>query len=272
MPGATLRHLLAHASGYAPERPMRAAAPGTRRIYSNVGIERAADLVEPTRPTCRSRGTSPRPCCGRCSMARPILPGSPARDGRSSTVADLARVVHELLAPTGLLAAPTLRRRWRRCSTPGCAACCPASARRTRTTGASASRSAGTSRRTGRARQLAAHLRALRPERHDALGRPGRRSSASSRSPTATSARGPPRPGPPCPTPSSPPTHERFWYRIVGIPARSGVSVPEAGLDRADVGGGEARAEARRPEPGELDQPYHPLALARPRRQQLDHL
>jgi CubicO group peptidase (beta-lactamase class C family) len=106
VPGATLRHLLAHASGYAPERPMRAAAPGTRRIYSNAGIERAGALVEaaagmPFASYLDEAVFAP------LRLRTTSLPGSPARDGVSS-VADLARVVHELLAPTGLLSAPTL--------------------------------------------------------------------------------------------------------------------------------------------------------------------
>jgi CubicO group peptidase (beta-lactamase class C family) len=106
VPGATLRHLLAHASGYAPERPMRAAAPATRRIYSNVGIERAAALVE-------AGAGMPFASYLDEAVARPLrlrattLPGSAARDG-VSTVADLARVLHELLSPTGLLSAQTL--------------------------------------------------------------------------------------------------------------------------------------------------------------------
>lgn len=42
-PGATLRHLLAHASGYGFDSDATVlAAPGTRRIYSNRGIEEAA--------------------------------------------------------------------------------------------------------------------------------------------------------------------------------------------------------------------------------------
>ena len=107
VPGATLRHLLAHASGYAPERPMRAAAPGTRRIYSNVGIERAGALVE-------AATDMPFATYLAEAVATPLrlkattLPGSPARDG-VSTVADLARVVHELLSPTGLVSSQTLR-------------------------------------------------------------------------------------------------------------------------------------------------------------------
>jgi CubicO group peptidase (beta-lactamase class C family) len=106
VPGATLRHLLSHASGYAPERPMRAAAVGTRRIYSNVGIERAATLVEQATDMPFADYLDEavlRPL----KMSATTLSGSPARDGRSS-VADLARVLHELLAPTGLLAAETM--------------------------------------------------------------------------------------------------------------------------------------------------------------------
>jgi CubicO group peptidase (beta-lactamase class C family) len=44
--GATLRHLLAHAAGYPFDGRTPVAAPGTRRIYSNTGIELAAGLVE----------------------------------------------------------------------------------------------------------------------------------------------------------------------------------------------------------------------------------
>jgi CubicO group peptidase (beta-lactamase class C family) len=44
-PGATLRHLLAHASGLPVEAGAPIARPGTRRIYSNYGFEVAAALV-----------------------------------------------------------------------------------------------------------------------------------------------------------------------------------------------------------------------------------
>jgi CubicO group peptidase (beta-lactamase class C family) len=104
LPGATLRHLLAHASGVAPDRPQRAFAPGQRRVYSNVGIELAAELVE--------RGTGMpfgrylhEAVCQPLQLTATTLSGSPARDGVAS-VADLARVGHELLASTGLLGAP----------------------------------------------------------------------------------------------------------------------------------------------------------------------
>jgi len=45
-PGATVRHLLAHASGLGPEAGPPVEAPGTRRIYSNAGYEALAGLLE----------------------------------------------------------------------------------------------------------------------------------------------------------------------------------------------------------------------------------
>jgi CubicO group peptidase (beta-lactamase class C family) len=44
-PGATVRHLLAHASGLAFEGDAILAQPGTRRIYSNPGFDRLGELV-----------------------------------------------------------------------------------------------------------------------------------------------------------------------------------------------------------------------------------
>ena len=41
--GVTLRHLLAHAGGFGFDGDEPIAAPARRRIYSNTGIERAAD-------------------------------------------------------------------------------------------------------------------------------------------------------------------------------------------------------------------------------------
>jgi CubicO group peptidase (beta-lactamase class C family) len=104
LPGATLRHLLAHASGLAPERPLRSFPPAQRRVYSNVGIEFAARLVEDATDLPFAAYLDE-------ALVRPLgltgtaLSGSPARDG-VSTVADLARVAHELLSSTGLLSAP----------------------------------------------------------------------------------------------------------------------------------------------------------------------
>lgn len=106
LPGATLRHLLAHASGVAPERPLRSFAPGQRRVYSNVGIEMAAEHVARAADIAFPQYFTE-------ALVRPLeltgtsLPGSPARDGLAS-VTDLGRVAAELLAPTGLLSAGML--------------------------------------------------------------------------------------------------------------------------------------------------------------------
>ena len=42
-PGSTLRHLLSHASGLAIDSDRILARPGTRRVYSNRGIDLAAE-------------------------------------------------------------------------------------------------------------------------------------------------------------------------------------------------------------------------------------
>jgi CubicO group peptidase (beta-lactamase class C family) len=106
IPGATLRHLLSHASGLAPERPLRSFAPGVRRVYSNVGIELASKLVE-------SAVGMPFGSYFTEALVTPLglgstsLPGSPARDGIAS-VQDIARVMQEVLTPKGFLHASTL--------------------------------------------------------------------------------------------------------------------------------------------------------------------
>ncbi|MGB8405356.1 MAG: serine hydrolase, partial [Mycobacterium sp.] len=45
-PGATIRHLLAHASGLSMLSDDVIAAPGTRRVYSNVGFAALARVIE----------------------------------------------------------------------------------------------------------------------------------------------------------------------------------------------------------------------------------
>lgn len=105
-PGSTLRHLMAHTSGYGFESGAQAvAAPGTRRIYSNRGIEEAAALLEraagmPFATYLDEAVLSP------LGLAGTDPAGSPAF-GYRSTVEDLATFASELLAPT-LLAAQTL--------------------------------------------------------------------------------------------------------------------------------------------------------------------
>lgn len=96
--GATLRHLLAHASGLGPDGDTVLSPPGRRRIYSNRGIEVAADLVAtrtgvPFGDLLQQRVLDP------LGMTGTVLDGSPAHAGRGP-VADLARLGRELLRPT----------------------------------------------------------------------------------------------------------------------------------------------------------------------------
>jgi CubicO group peptidase (beta-lactamase class C family) len=106
LPGATLAHLLSHASGLAPQKMLRSFAPATRRVYSNIGIELAGELVAaavemPFADYAQQALLTP------LGLTDTSLTGSPAKDG-VSTVADVARVVAELLNPTSLLHPSTL--------------------------------------------------------------------------------------------------------------------------------------------------------------------
>jgi CubicO group peptidase (beta-lactamase class C family) len=106
-PGATLEHLLAHASGLAPDNDTVLAAPGTRRIYSNRGFEVAADHLA-------ARAGMPfgeylvAGVIEPLGLAGTTLDGSPAA-GAAGTIGDLMRLGRELLAPT-LVSAETVVR------------------------------------------------------------------------------------------------------------------------------------------------------------------
>jgi CubicO group peptidase (beta-lactamase class C family) len=102
--GATLRHLLAHASGLPVDGEQPIAEPGRRRIYSNTGIELAAGLLE-------ERAGMPFADYFAQAVALPLglsgrLAGSPAHAYRG-LLDDLLAVGRELLRPT-LVAAETL--------------------------------------------------------------------------------------------------------------------------------------------------------------------
>lgn len=99
-PGSTVRHLLAHASGMAPDRAIRAAEPGTRRIYSNAGFEALGEHVAAAAGMTFAEYFD-QALCEPLGLASTGLAGSPAYSA-TSTVADLARVVIELLNPTVL--------------------------------------------------------------------------------------------------------------------------------------------------------------------------
>jgi CubicO group peptidase (beta-lactamase class C family) len=97
-PGATLRHLLAHAGGYAFDTSEVQAEPGSRRIYSNTGIEVAADHLAvaagmPYEHYQREAVLDP------LGMTSTFLDGSPAH-GLHSCVDDLLALADQLLRPT----------------------------------------------------------------------------------------------------------------------------------------------------------------------------
>ena len=104
-PGSTLRHLLAHASGLGRDSDQVQAPAGTRRLYSNRGIEVAAETVAaaagmPFTDYLAAGVLEP------LGLSATTLEGSPA-SGALGPLADLVRVGGELLAPT-LLSAPTM--------------------------------------------------------------------------------------------------------------------------------------------------------------------
>lgn len=104
--GSTVRHLLAHAAGYDFDSDRIVAEVGTRRVYSNVGIERYAEHLAARTGMSYSEYL-------RIGVLEPLglasteLYGSPAQGMRSS-VADVSALAAELMRPT-LVSADTLR-------------------------------------------------------------------------------------------------------------------------------------------------------------------
>lgn len=102
----TLRHLLSHASGLAPERRRRGADVGVRRIYSNTGYDLIGELVADATGIdfgdylAEAVFTPLR-------MSTASLDGSPAFAGTAS-VTDMQALIGELLTPSGLLHPDTL--------------------------------------------------------------------------------------------------------------------------------------------------------------------
>src|SRR5581483_8608535 len=102
--GSTVRHLLAHASGLPPDEGPPLMAPEKRRIYSNFGIELAAERVA-------ERAGMPFADYLRAAVLDPLqlsgaLHGSPAW-GYRGPLDDLLKLGRELLGPT-LVAHETL--------------------------------------------------------------------------------------------------------------------------------------------------------------------
>lgn len=96
-PGATVEHLLAHASGLAFDDENVAAEVATARIYSNAGYAVLARHL--TEATGIAFGEYLRDAvCAPLGMTATSLDG-PAGHGATSTVADLVAFATELLAP-----------------------------------------------------------------------------------------------------------------------------------------------------------------------------
>ena len=102
-PGATVRHLLAHASGLGPEPGPPLAVPGERRIYSNVGYEVLADLIT---ERCGMPFTDylGQGVLEPLRMANTVLeadtPSGPAAAGLVGPLVDLLALGREWSAPT----------------------------------------------------------------------------------------------------------------------------------------------------------------------------
>lgn len=106
-PGATVAHLLAHASGLSPSGDSVLALPGRRRIYSNAGFEILGELVA-------ARSGIPFDVYLREAVLEPLgmgaarlAPGASPAAGMFGTAGDLLALARELLSPT-LVAAETL--------------------------------------------------------------------------------------------------------------------------------------------------------------------
>ena len=95
-PGSTVRHLLAHASGLPFKGEAPIAKPGQRRIYSNTGFERLAELLAEAAemPFAEYLAQAVFEPIG----ARATLRGSPAADVHG-TLDDMLRLAQELLEP-----------------------------------------------------------------------------------------------------------------------------------------------------------------------------
>ena len=97
-PGSTVRHLLAHASGFAFDEPRVLAAPGARRIYSNVGIDVATAFACARTPSEDVGALLRDRVLGPLQLTGTTMQGPPSH-GAVGPVQDLARLAGELLAP-----------------------------------------------------------------------------------------------------------------------------------------------------------------------------
>ncbi|HVQ50117.1 MAG TPA: serine hydrolase domain-containing protein [Mycobacterium sp.] len=100
-PGSTVRHLLAHASGYAMHSAEVMAKPGQRRVYSNYGFQVLAETIEQTSGIAFGRYLA-EAVFEPLGMTDSSLKGGAeaAGFGATSTIADLAAFAADLLRPS----------------------------------------------------------------------------------------------------------------------------------------------------------------------------
>lgn len=96
--GATIRHLLSHASGLGLDGDAVLSRPGRRRIYSNRGIEIVAETVA-ARTGKPFEQLLDEDVCRPLGLLHTRLDGSPAR-GAVGPLRDLVTLAVELLEPT----------------------------------------------------------------------------------------------------------------------------------------------------------------------------
>jgi CubicO group peptidase (beta-lactamase class C family) len=99
--GSTVRHLLAHATGYSMNSPELMAQPGKRRVYSNYGFQVLAEITEQASGIEFGQYLA-EAVLEPLGMADTSLDGgaSVAGFGATSTVADLTAFAGDLLRPS----------------------------------------------------------------------------------------------------------------------------------------------------------------------------
>jgi CubicO group peptidase (beta-lactamase class C family) len=99
-PGSTVRHLLAHTSGYSMHSADVMAEPGKRRVYSNYGFGVLAEVIQRTSDIEFGQYLT-EAVCEPLAMSDTALQGGAeaAGYGATSTVADLIAFAGDLLRP-----------------------------------------------------------------------------------------------------------------------------------------------------------------------------
>ena len=169
-PGATVRHLLAHASGLSMQSAEIQAQPGTRRVYSNYGFQVLAEAIEEHSGIAFDRYLGEavfRPL--RMASARLEGGSAAAGFGGITSVEDLTVFAGDLLEPDDGVA-PDARRGHQRSSSPGLDGVVPGFRMQRPNDWGTGLKSRTAESRTGREAGTPPRPRAFRPDRHLRLG------------------------------------------------------------------------------------------------------